>query len=260
MPVHDWARVDSGIFHAFHHEWISEVGRALNQGLLPPEYYALPEQIAGGVGPDVLTLQVPEKATPRPGRSRKQPGAAVALADSPPKTRFHISNPPPWFAARKKSVVVRHVSEHRVVAVFEIVSPGNKESRSALAAFVRKAQDLLARGVHLALVDLFPPTRRDPAGIHAAVWGEDDVATFQFDPAAPLTCASYIGGAGAEAFVEPTAVGKPLPDLPLFLTLEEYVPLPLETTYQRAFAAVPQYWQQVLTQVTPVPRRRRRAR
>ena len=50
-------RVDAGIFHDFHHEWISTIRRALNNGLLPPEYYALAEQQAAGFGPDVLTLQ-----------------------------------------------------------------------------------------------------------------------------------------------------------------------------------------------------------
>src|SRR5713101_4969806 len=65
MPIHDWTRVEAGIFHAFHHEWISEIGRALNRGLLPAEYYALPEQIAAGFGPDVLTLQ-----DQRPGGNR----------------------------------------------------------------------------------------------------------------------------------------------------------------------------------------------
>ena len=48
MPVHDWTRVNAGIFHDFNHEWISTNKRALNSGLLPPEYYALAEQIAAG--------------------------------------------------------------------------------------------------------------------------------------------------------------------------------------------------------------------
>ena len=43
MPMHDWKRVEAGIFHAFHHEWISEISRALNRGLLPDDMYALPE-------------------------------------------------------------------------------------------------------------------------------------------------------------------------------------------------------------------------
>src|SRR2546421_12094765 len=57
MPIHDWNRVEAGIFHHFHHDWITELARALNGGLLPEDYYALPEQQAAGFGPDVLTLQ-----------------------------------------------------------------------------------------------------------------------------------------------------------------------------------------------------------
>src|SRR5206468_548871 len=138
------------------------------------------------------------------------------------------------------------VSEHRVVAVLEILSPGNKSSKSTLTTFVRKAQDLISAGVHLDLVDLFPPTSRDPEGIHSVVWGEDEADVFRFDPAKPLTCTSYIGGAGAEAFVEPVAIGDALPELPLFLTPKEYIDVPLEETYMAAFAEVPDVWRDVL--------------
>ena len=57
MPMHDWTRVEAGIFHAFHHRWISAISDTLNSGLRPRDYYALPEQQAAGFGPDVLTLQ-----------------------------------------------------------------------------------------------------------------------------------------------------------------------------------------------------------
>jgi Protein of unknown function (DUF4058) len=256
MPIHDWTRVDAGIFHHFHHEWISEISRSINRGLTGTDYYALAEQIAGGLGPDVLTLQRPltkgvtaaksERIKPKSGRT----GGTLTLAMAPPKVRFRITDPPKWYASKKKAVTIRHVSEHRVVAILEIVSPGNKDSRSAMASFVRKAQDLLqdllAAGVHLSLVDLFPPTPRDPEGIHPLVWGDDDGDTFQFDPKKPLTCASYISGLGAQAFVEPVAVGDKLPDLSVFLTPEEYVSVPLEATYQAAFEAVPEFWRDEL--------------
>jgi hypothetical protein len=66
MPLHDWKRVEAAIYHAFHHGWIEELARALNQGMLPSDYYALPEQQAAGFGPDVLTLQgrAPEQEEP----------------------------------------------------------------------------------------------------------------------------------------------------------------------------------------------------
>ncbi len=253
MPIHDWTLVDAGIFHDFHHEWISTIKHALNEELSGSEYYALAEQIAGSTGPDVLTLQAPGRpsaaATKEKVAKPKRTGlnGALTLEKAPPIAEFRITNPPKWYAGKKKSVTIRHVSEHRVVAVLEIVSPGNKDSKSAMAAFVRKAQDLLSAGVHLSLVDVFPPTSRDPEGIHPVVWGEDDGDTFHFNPRKPLTCAAYIGGLGAQAFVTPVAVGDKLPVLPIFLTAESYVPVPLEKTYQAAFDAVPKIWQKALT-------------
>ena len=64
------------------------------------------------------------------------------------------------YAAKAKAVVIRHVSRHQVVAMVEILSPGNKNNQNGLNAFVRKAQEALAAGIHLLLVDLFPPGPR----------------------------------------------------------------------------------------------------
>ena len=50
-----------------------------------------------------------------------------------------------------------------------------------------------------------------------------------------------------EAFVEPAAVGAVLADMPMFLTPEVYVPVPLEMTYMSAWESVPAYWREVLT-------------
>ena len=63
MPVHDWTRVIAGTFHHFHHEWISCISRALNSGLLPSEYYAMAEQITGGLGPDVVALGISDSSS-----------------------------------------------------------------------------------------------------------------------------------------------------------------------------------------------------
>ena len=38
MPVHDWTRVEAGIFHDFHTVWIGGLRTALNRALLPPGY------------------------------------------------------------------------------------------------------------------------------------------------------------------------------------------------------------------------------
>ena len=62
------------------------------------------------------------------------------------------------YASRANRIVVKH-HLGRIIAVIEIVSPGNKDSRAALRDFVEKTVDCLRRGIHVLIVDLFPPTR-----------------------------------------------------------------------------------------------------
>jgi hypothetical protein len=254
VPVHDWARIYAGAFHDFHHSWLLEIKRALNRGLLEPEYYALVDQIAGDFGPDVLALHraatssVPESPTNGKSGSPISSGAqgGIRLADRPPQSRYHVKNEARWYARKGKVISVRHASTHEVVAVLELVSSGNKSSRTGIDAFVRKARQLLTAGIHLTVVDVFPPGPRDPQGLHPLIWGEDSNDEFRFDATKPLTCAAYIGGLGAEAFVTSFAASDPIPDTPLFLTAEEYVDIPLEATYVAAFAESPPAVREVL--------------
>jgi Protein of unknown function (DUF4058) len=240
MPIHDWTQVDAGIFHHFHHEWISSISNTLNQ-LLPADHYALAEQIAGGLGPDVLTLQRPDRAD-----LREPQGGAVAIAERPPKVQFRQLAEIDAYAAKAKSVVIRHTTDHRVIAVVEIVSPGNKNSRRGFFNFTSKAIELLRGGVHLLILDLFPPSVRDPQGIHKVIWDAFQDNDFSLPPGSPLTLAAYRADQAPEAFVEPTAFGRELVEMPVFLASDIYVPLALETTYRAAWQAVPKYWRDQL--------------
>ncbi len=242
MPIHDWTRVDAGIFHNFHHAWIFEIKRALNRGILPADYYAMAEQVAGGLGPELLTLQRNDGGAVRDPLGRESGGGGVAFADAPPRVAFHVVDEPGWYARKADAVLIHHISDHRVVAVIEIVSPGNKSSRSALQAFVRKAHELISGGVHLLVVDLFPPGTRDPEGIHPVIWDRDSSPAFQFDPTKPLTSVGYLCGDLPQAFIEPLSVGGELKPMPLFLTPETYVLVPLEASYEAAFESVPEFW------------------
>src|SRR5437868_6906321 len=126
MPIHDWSRVHAGIFHDFHHEWLSTIKHALNREFQGTDYYALAEQVTGGWGPDVLTLKGPagearEARKARKPSSREQ-GPGVAVAEKPPQVRFRITDEKKWYATKKKAVTIRHVSEHNLVAVLEILS------------------------------------------------------------------------------------------------------------------------------------------
>jgi hypothetical protein len=243
MPMHDWTRVEPGIFHAFHHEWISEISRTLNRGLLPDSYYALPEQVAAGFGPDVLTLQGrPDGDGPEGAGSG---GTATAL-QTRPTTRYFAESDAEIYRRKKSSVVVRHVSGDRIVAMVEIVSPGNKASRHAFNAFVDKACELLEHRVHLLIVDPFPPGPRDPNGIHAAIWEEIQQTPFTLPANETLTFVAYECGPTTRASIETLTVGQSLPEMPLFLEPNGCVMVPLEATYDAAFSVMPQRWRSVL--------------
>ncbi len=227
MPIHDWTRVTAGTWHDFHLAWIAELRNALNSGLLPSDYYAQAEPIAGPLGPDVL------------------PGG-LAVATAPPRTRMIAEAEMNDYVLERRTIIIRHASGDRIVALLELVSPGNKAARHALRSFVEKAVEALYRGYHLLIVDLFPPGPRDPHGIHAAIWGEFADAAFEQPTGEPLTLVAYSAGQRKRAYLEPTAVGRTLIDMPLFLEPEIYINVPLEATYQAAYRGVPRRWRAVL--------------
>lgn len=247
MPAHDWTRVDSGIFHDFHLEWISQIKRSLNAGLLPPDYYALAEQQVGRLEPDVLTLRSLSAEPEAPEPTGQGNGHGVGLKQAPPRVWLRCETPPEFSFQKPRTVVIRHVSGDDVVAMIEIVSPGNKDSRRALRAFVDKALWLLDRRIHLLILDLFPPSPRDPGGIHGAIWEEATSQEFSPPRGRPLTLVSYEADGSWRAYIEPLAVGDPLPDMPLFLERDGYIDVPLERTYQNALEAVPLRWRRVVT-------------
>lgn len=240
MPIHDWTKVDAGIFHAFHHGWIEDLARALNRGLLPDEYYALPEQKAGKYGPDVLTLLEPEAGADTNGVTSS--GGALTLPKLKPVAKSDLE----FYRRKQKVIAVRHTSDDSLVAVVEIVSPGNKAGRKALSAFVDKSAEFLDRGVHLLVIDLQPRTRRDPQGIHGAIWEELTGEEYVAPKEKPFTLAAYETGTEVSAYVVHAAVGDVLTDMPLFLEPEKAVEVPLEATYNATFAAQPRRWRRVL--------------
>ena len=106
MPIHDWTRVEDGIFHHFHHSWIEELQRALNAGRLPDDYYAM---------------------TAMPHES--PPSGNIGLLTAPPRVRLAGESEMEFYLRKQNTVTVRHVSGDRIVAMIEVVSPGNKSSR-----------------------------------------------------------------------------------------------------------------------------------
>jgi hypothetical protein len=231
MPIHDWTRVPSGLFHDFHQTWSIHIKSALNSGLLPKGLSALVEQRAGVREADVLTVESRGKGT----RPHSNNGSGVITVERP-ATHFVRRTAKQIYSGRSNRVVVKH-HLGRIVAVIEIISPGNKDSRSAFRDFVDKTIEFLKAGIHVLIVDLFPPSPRDPQGIHKVIWDEIVEEDFTFPPGKDRVLVSYESGVEQGAYIQPVAVGEVLPDMPLFLMEGAHLPVPLEETYQTAWEA-----------------------
>src|SRR5687767_13218386 len=114
MPIHDWTRVSAGTWHDFHLVWVAQLQLAFNDGLLPADYYSLAEWSVGPKGPVELPLQT------------------IELPDD---VAYHTADMEDY-VLKRRTIVVRHNSGDRIVALIEIVSPGNKGSKRALDTFV----------------------------------------------------------------------------------------------------------------------------
>jgi hypothetical protein len=250
MPMHDWTRVSVGSFHTFHTAWITEIARALNNGVLPDGFYAESEQVAGKTGPDVLALDDDPDWTVSGRTHALEDARATTTVAMPPKVSItQVASEQEVYAEKRNRLIIRHASGDDLIAYIEIVSSGNKSSRRALDRFLDKACTAIERGIHLLVIDPYPPGTFDPNGIHGAIWSEiDPAAPFQFPDARRLTLASYCAARPPQAYIEPLAVGMALPATALFLDPQWYVEVPLERTYCAAWEAIPARWRRVLSE------------
>jgi len=235
MPLHDWTNAYSGLFHDFHQSWSIRIKEALNRGLLPKGVLALVEQKSGLLEPDVLAIE-------RHGRWRAQSDTREgSVATAEPQTRMmqRADTDEKYYAAKANRIVVRK-DFGDILAVIEIVSPGNKNSKKALSQFVDKTSEFIASGVHVLVVDVFPPPSRDPQGIHKVIWEQFNEQPFDFPIGKDRILVSYRAEIDPIAYIEPIAVGDTLADMPLFLSDDFYISVPLRQTYEATWESQPQ--------------------
>jgi hypothetical protein len=230
MPIHDWPRGETGIYHHFHNAWIIHLTEALNLGVLPKGYSALSDQKVSLTEPDIITLGDESEIESDSGG-----GVAVAVAVTP-RIQMKAEAKPARRLRRRRRVVIRRDNDDRVVAIVEVTSPGNKDSRWKARSLAEKVATYLEAGVHVLLVDILPPTNCDPLGIHGLIWEYWGRKRHTPGVDEPLTLVSYrVTESGPEAQIEPTAVGRMLPNMPLYLKSNLAVPAPLEATYMQAY-------------------------
>ena len=243
MPIHDWSRVNDGTFHYLHLRWMGELSDRLNDGILPADYYAIAEQYVNGVEPDVLTFQTILPPAEYTGNGTVPhspiPTGGVLLEICPPPAEYFGEWDAPVLPPTARHITIRHTDKDRLVAIIEIVSPGNKSSRDSIRSFVRKIAEFIAQGVHVLIVDVFPPGPRDPNGIHALIAAEIGGAVFELLSPSLMTFVSYLAGPQRKFYLRTSSVGHDIPEMSLFLSSQVYVRVPLESTYTAAFQKIP---------------------
>jgi hypothetical protein len=108
-------------------------------------------------------------------------------------------------------------------------------------------------GVHVLVVDLFPPGSHDRDGVHGAVLRRltQSDEPYELPNDESLTLASYAAGPRVGIYLSHPGVDDPLPEMPLFLRPDRYVNVPLEATYQAAYRGMPAFWRAVLEGRSP---------
>ena len=228
MPLHDWTRATPGMFPDFHSSWLTYMKNALNKGRLPSGFYAMSVQRASLYGPDKTNPLLVSHA-----------GGGNEVAVAEPRTARRLESHA--LPTTGRALTIRHAGGERVVAVIEVVSPANKDRPEHVGDFAGKVVSLVRNGVHVVVIDILPPGKHDPDGMHAAIWEGLDTEPEAVRPPAdqPFTFAGYRAAYKPVAYLEYAGVGQLLPEVPLFLDGDVFVYVPLEATYATNYAELP---------------------
>ena len=137
MAVHDWSRVSAGLFHHFHLNWISALCTHLNSG----SFGLLRSRRTGRQRPD-SGCHYSETQTPADSATESTGG--IALAVSPPRTRYIVrAEADPYLTG---SIGWRFATRRNWISIIEIVSPGNKGSQGGNYKIRRQSCPLYQTG------------------------------------------------------------------------------------------------------------------
>jgi hypothetical protein len=232
MPIHDWTRTSDAAYHNFQLDWATRLSTLLNGGILPPSHFSMAETVDIRPAADFCALPEPDQQVIH----RNNDDRLFDAAEHPPRSTFRMVDERRQYACR---VVTVRDDLHQPAAAIMLITRQDHQTVYRQEAMVRLGVGTITRGIHLLVVDLFPPNPCNPQGIHKLIWDRILDEPFALSADKPLTIAAYAAGPELVAYVEPVAVGDRLPDMPIFLTPDRYVLCPLEETYEQAWAVYP---------------------
>jgi hypothetical protein len=213
-------------WEGFHHAWATFIVQQLNQDILPPNYFAESEI---SVGPE---LEVDVAALELRGVTGDKGHVATAKW-APPRPKLAV---PVQFAQLDtyEIRVYEHLDGAELRGAIELVSPSNKDRSGSRRTFAAKCAGYLQHGISVVIIDVV--TSR-AANLHAELFEVLDVTRSRvWQSATALYAVAYRPVTvrkkpRVEVWPESLRVGRPLPTLPLWLSLELCVPLHLEQSY-----------------------------
>lgn len=217
-------------WESFHGRWAAAMADALNEDLLPEDYFAeFQIHIGSRVEVDVGTFEEEAAAATRRGD-----GSTALMA-----ARVWTPSTPTWvlpaiFPDELEVQVFSTVTGPTLVAAVELVSPGNKDRPEFRRAFVAKCASYLQQGIGLIIVDVVTERQANLHNELVEFLGHSEGHTFE--ASAKLYGVAYRPArrkAVDQIDIWPATfnVGQALTTLPLALRGAECVPLDLETTY-----------------------------
>jgi len=234
MPLLDHFHPPVLTYHhweSFHAIWAGAMMERLNQ-MLPSRYLAeIHVHLGNRVEADVAEF---ERDSPRE-EVVNGPGGGVAVAPWAPPVATQVL---PAVFPDDIEVLVRDTrDDYRLVAVVELVSPGNKDRPESRQAFAAKVAAYLQRGVGLLVVDIVTSRQANMHNELVRLLGHD--AAFLMAEEATLYAVAYRPVRRQEknqidVWPMAFAVGAPLPLAPLGLRGNGCVPVDLEVTYTLA--------------------------
>jgi hypothetical protein len=234
MPLRDHFRSPVNDTHSWdevHGGWPMEMVRHLTT-ILPAGFRAAPKVHLGSpFEVDVSTYDL-DSRNPDANAESGDGGTATLTALSPTLTvEADLSEQDEY------EVRIYDVERGRqLVAAIEIVSPSNKDRPDTREVFIGKVVSLLQQGVCVSLVDLVSIRQANLYADLLRLLGRTDSALVTHTPYLyAVTLRSRKPPKRKQlldAWFYPMFVGQPLPTLPIWLTPDLRVTLPLDTSYE----------------------------
>lgn len=214
-------------WEGFNHSWATFIAQQLNDEVLPPGYYAESEI---SIGPtleiDVASMELTG------GPAGAKPVGTAVWSPGKPKVVAQVD-----FAHLEtyEVRVYQDLGGAELRAAVEIVSPSNKDRPGSRRTFAAKCAGYLKQGISVVIVDVV--TIRQ-ANLHRELFEILEVKTkgAMWESPTGLYAVTYRAVTTrkhprVEVWPQVLELGAPLPTMPLWLSLDLCVPLPLEKSY-----------------------------